>query len=716
MRTTAPDMRSISVVPSALAILLLVLAACGGPARLVTAGASPEQPPTWLPTPAAGTPTTAGTSFSSAGCHSPGRAVPEQSMNGVVSSCIRVGAVHGGTYAAVLEQVISRRTTSLATNPAPSPAGKASSAPAASPVRLALSPASGPPGTKVVVTGTLASPPAHRHVHANLCWDGCRLGLQYSGVLVHWASPTTFTTHLVVPAAPWIEGSPPRVAALSSGTYAIGAQCLAATSGCGGNRSDGTASFHLSVPPSVGPPWCKTGASCADLHLSATSVLPGDVVKVTGFAPLVSVMGSHLPFVSQFNVVPGPVTGPEVRFAAPNAKGAVVIRLGHAAIAVRAPATFAGLARTAPIAPGATQRDGLAPISGGPAGSGLVAWCARQAVAVTGPSGMATVSTRPVATVLRRLGFGPLGNGGPACTAVAPIGTSHAGLPAVGTHPQALAAAFVGAPGGVAPPAADAALFTLDGGRSWSPVPVPPGASAATFGGFRYRGTALEALFAPKPADASAPAQRPTLVEMTTDGGRNWHSTSLACPSQGPCTSFGPYVQGNCAMNGTGQDVLTSADGGLSWSRPAWPDLVQACAPAELVATSGSSELLLDSGSSYMLRRSTNGGRTWSYVALPPLPGQDQAAGLGPGAGGITMLPDGSILATGQRGSHHSWQLLRHGATSWCRPRGLPAGSRRATEFQPVVVIGNQLWWLSGNGTPAPPRAPHHVAVGQIAC
>lgn len=96
------------------------------------------------------------------------------------------------------------------------------------------------------------------------------------------------------------------------------------------------------------------------------------------------------------------------------------------------------------------------------------------------------------------------------------------------------------------------------------------------------------------------------VVEVASPSGRSWQPGRFSCPERGPCVSFGAYLSGNCAMNGTTQAVLRSADGGTTWPEPPWPSMVDACTPAELFATSARTELLVSSGSPFLLRRSTD--------------------------------------------------------------------------------------------------------------
>lgn len=684
-----------------LALVAATLGACGTvhPSTVLrTQGSEAVRPSTAV---------TAGTTFAGAGCAKLAGSIT-QTMSGAVSSCLRVGALTPGAYHVVLDQVPDRGGQAVLSKLAAIKGFRPSVPPAAPAVHLSLSPTSGEPGTTVTVTGTISSPLARELGPADLCWDGCRNGLPYSGVSLRWISPTSFETHLVVPGAPWIQGSPYRVAPLASGNYPIGVQCLDPVKGCGLGGSEGSASFHLVVPSPPGSP-CGL-APCAHLVVTPGAALPGDVVKVTGFAPLESVIGSDHPFAFQLEVLPGRPSGPEVVFTAPH-KGVVEAYMGHGALAVEAPPSWASLVATAPIA-GVTA--GLPAISADPSDPSVKAWCSGASVEVSSPHAQVRISTASAAGVLQHMGFGLLGGPAPGCVTATALGTVAGG--AGGSGPV-LVAAFVVAPDGQAPPTADAALLSADAGRTWTPVPVPAGASATTFGGFRNEGGALEALFAPSPlmANTAAPTVPRPLAEITTNAGQTWHSATLGCPGAGPCVSLGPYLPGNCAMNGTAQALLYSHDAGQRWAQPAWPSSVQACAPAELAATSSHTELLVDSQSAYPLRRSTDGGMTWSVVGLPPLPGAPQGFSPGPGPGGMVLLPGGSLLATGEGASaSDTWELLRPGSGSWCDVGGLAAGVQRSSAFARLSLIGNQLWWLSGTG-PSPSMA-RHVDAASLSC
>jgi photosystem II stability/assembly factor-like uncharacterized protein len=272
-------------------------------------------------------------------------------------------------------------------------------------------------------------------------------------------------------------------------------------------------------------------------------------------------------------------------------------------------------------------------------------------------------------------------------------------------------AAFVVAPDGEAPPTADVALLTTNDGQTWAPLPAPPGTDPTAFGGFRVQGQDLEALFSAATTGVGPPQP---LVETSPDGGHTWQTTGLSCPTEGPCVTLGAYAPGNCAMSGTNQAVVRSTNRGHSWTQIGWPATVNACAPAELVATSPHIDILVASASPYTLTRSIDSGTAWSDIGLPALPGEDVGAGPGFGPGGIILLPDGALLSTGEQGSGTKWELLRPGATAWCSVRGVSSAEQRSALSSQIELIGAQIWWLSVPDQSAP--VAHHLAAADPSC
>ncbi len=616
-------------------------------------------------------------------------------MNGAISSCLRVGALAGGTYSVVLNQIPLLKGQAAAAKGLKVPSGSA----VGPQVKLSVSPKSGKPGTKVVVTAVLSAPLSRELAHGNLCWDSCRRGLEYSGVNLKWTSPTTFETTMVVPGAPWITVDPVRISPLISGSYPISIQCLGVTKGCGLGGSEGSTSFHLSVPKGS-TPWCGTLSNCAFLSTSPGAALPGDVVKVTGYAPLLSVIGSDHPFVFQLKVNPGAPAGSEVKIetksnAKRSIKGSITnLYFGHAQLKVQPPPTFASLGK---ITPTALLTGGLSQVASDPTNPGQIDWCSHGVIKVMGTSGTKTISTAPVGELLKQLGFGLTGTpGSPAnCTAVASNGT--------GVTPKVVVAAFSVAPQKYAPPVADVALMTKNKGVTWQPVPVPKGASMDGFGGFRYQGNLLEVLFRRDYSASSASSIYVNpLVEVTSDGGSSWSVQNLYCPMTGPCVTFGLFSNGNCAGLGSSQSVIYSTDNGQSWIQPHWPKIVRTCSESQLVALPNGQELFVESESQYLLRLSSDCGKTWSDICIPPLGGIQPGYGFGRGGANLLMLPSGSLLVTGQHGNSHNWELLQPRSTKWCSVSGLSSGVQRSAIYGSVYAAGGKLWWFTASNNPVP--------------
>jgi hypothetical protein len=612
-----------------------------------------------------------------------------QQMDGAVSSCLQVGAVDAGAYTLSIEQVLPDSGDTL--GPAPATGASEPS------VHLSLSPDTGVPGTTVTVSGTSTTPLPQREDHGTLCWDGCSDGLQYQGVELVWTSPTTFRTTMVVPAAPWVKGHPARVAMLASGTYSIGVLCLSQEKGCAVLGAQGSAPFHLQVPPSAVSTWCTTQASCAELSISPRAALPGDVVKVTGFVPLTWVIGSDQAYAYQLQTRRGEPSASSVTFVDMNAKGEDA-ELGEGPLTVLSAPTFASLKSTSVVG---QISDGFAAVVADPANPTTHAWCDRNSVVVSSPNGTRTVPTATASAALTRMGFPPYDGLHPGCDAAALVDdTARA-------DPPALVVAFGVEPPDQNPMSGDIALTTRDGGRTWTPVPTPRGAQAIGFGDFRYQDGALLAVFSPHDTGVADP---PPLAETSRDGGRTWAPTTLSCPAAGPCVTFGAFQSGNCAKGQATQAVVRSADGGRTWSEPPTPGWIGACAPAQLAATADGAELLVDNMSEFTLRRSIDGGASWADIAVPLLPDQDPGFAVGIGTDGIVILPNGSLLATGQ---HDSWLMLRSGTDAWCRVT-TPGTGVQGDANSTITIIGDQLWWLTYDQNGA--ATPHHVGIAALSC
>ncbi|HEY5050303.1 MAG TPA: hypothetical protein VII50_05340 [Acidothermaceae bacterium] len=625
--------------------------------------------------------------WSSTGCPPSGLEL-QQSVTGRFSQCLQVGGVPGGDYAIVLEQVLSP------------PADVAPASPAVPGLQLTASPASGPPGTAVSITGTVTTPLSPRPGGVSLCWDGCPGGLAYPGETLQWLSPTTFRTTIVVPQAPWVTAWPPRVVPLTSGTYSIGVQCLQEAHGCGLGGAEATTSFRLDVPAADAPSWCRTADSCAQMTVSPAHALPGQQITVTGFAPVAAMSGDGQPLAYQLQVIPAPTSGPSVQFQSLGKAEATEAYFGYGALTVMASPTFASINSTSWRL---QASDGWQPVTENPATPSTTAWCGSGAITIDAAGRTSTIPTGGAAqAALTAMGFPSQPGESPTaltCDTLALLGNGVAGAPAV-------VAGFGVEPPDQEPLFADVALLTRDGGKSWTPLPTPRGVKPDSFGGFRYGGDAVTALFAPSGTTDPAPA-----VEATSDAGRTWIPAHMTCPTSGPCITFGAFQPGNCAKDGGYQSVIASTDGGHHWAVTSLDQNLDACWPAQLLTDADGSEVLVDSSSTFTVERSTDGGRTWADIDIPPVPNRPVGDGYD---GAVIGLPGGSLLATSQD-TADAWMLLRAGATTWCAVATPDTTNQDSVFYGGPRAIGDQLWWLTwandSTGTTA-----HHVALAELSC
>ena len=590
-----------------------------------------------------------------------------------------------GEYTVVLEQISS------------GPFGVAPTNPVLPGLTLRAAPASGPPGATITITGTLATPLPSKPEAAEVCWDGCPDGLSYIDTDLHWVSSTVFQTTIVAPAAPWVSSNPPQVAGLASGDYAIGVRCLQNVQGCGAGGAEATTTFHLDAPSSADRPWCVASDSCAQLTVSPRRALPGQQIMISGFAPLASIGAGGRPFTYQLQVVPGAPSGPTVRFEPLGDGGGTAEYFGFGGLTVASPPSFASL-KNADWFPNAST--GWQSISANPDVPDTTAWCSAHAISMNVGGHLSVVSTKGVQAVLTKMGFPP---SDPAdattprtCDTLAVLGSGAA---------PPIAAGFHVAQGGPDGPEGDIALLSRDAGNSWTPMPVPRGVKPEWFGGFRYQHSEVAALFS-RPTSAERDLTPVPPVEASDDGGRSWHSTNLACPERGQCMTFGPLDLGNCAKNQSYQPLVSSADGGQHWRAVSTlDDRLGGCYWAQLVALPDGSEILINTGSTLTVQRTSDEGRTWQYIGIPMLPGQ-QANAAGDT---IVATPTGSLVAP--QGTNRTWMVLRPGATSWCASRTAVGGGLPSWP----AVLGDQLWWLTTQDNDSSSTI-NHVAATDLTC
>jgi hypothetical protein len=633
-----------------------------------------------------------------------------QSLNGDITGCFRVPALHSSSLLvsmfAYLEDGFKPAPTTT-TTPS-SPTGD---------LTLTLATRSATPGEKVKVTGHYSSqPPSPRQTYVNVCWAGCLNGLQEDGVPVHWTSRTTFHTTLQVPETAWLEISHGVVSAhpLVSGNYQVGVQCLGKISGCALGSSDAHTTIALKAPP---PSRCVSGKGCETLHLSRTSAEVGDVVRVKGWAPLQMIIGQPFSYDLSITKAPARSNFPALSYSQNEKGGGLDVVLTPRVLRVTPSRSWASLGRLAYVSSSFAGPSPVTPSTN----SALVAWCQPTGLVVTGASSQLHVSTHGVAAALigtsLRLFSSPASN--PQCTTVL----------LDPTHSESIFAGFNTAVDDSAPPIYIAALYTTDGGASWHRVPVPAGYSVEDFGGFRSDGTNVLALFAGVNSYQDQRFPPGTVAgrvaaEVTSDGGVKWATSTLGCPSSGPCATLGPYQWGNCAMNGANQPLLIgpagpTRDGDVRWTDSTWVTNLNSCFSQQLVATSAHGLLLLDPSSQYPLLQSSDSGRTWAYRTLPSIKGFGYGADSVPQSNYLLMAPDGSLFATltTPAGTRQELFRLTPGATSWCQvPHvlhwvvGATVTTMRVTSTD--LVWNESVYPSSGN----PTSSMHAQSLSSLRC
>jgi hypothetical protein len=223
-------------------------------------------------------------------------------------------------------------------------------------------------------------------------------------------------------------------------------------------------------------------------------------------------------------------------------------------------------------------------------------------------------------------------------------------------HPGSAFALFTVAREDIAPPPFySVGLFTLDGGRTWRQVPVPPGAARENFDGFALSGGSVLARFRHRqePSHWAQRGNAPALdwepgmrVLETSDGGRHWRPGRDTCPSHAPCVTWGPTAEYGCAKGRSFRLVRTSGDGGRIWSSASWPGWVATCGPASLATLPNGDVVLLTAdelAAPFPLLLSHDAGLTWEPIELPELP--DSSPTIWPEFPNLTMLGDGRLLA-----------------------------------------------------------------------
>jgi hypothetical protein len=576
---------------------------------------------------------------------------------GTFSDCLQIPVLAPGRY--TLELVGNY----IAFPPAPT----STVAPAGA--TMTLTPPSGAPGTIVHVTGVYPGgpPPSTSPGSVSLCWGGCRTGLVV-GMSIAWSAGGHFSGTFEVPTDPWI--GPDGIVVPRSGPVSVGIECFSMEPSplCFG-VSDASATFQLVAS---GPQRCETVATCASLAVTpAETVEAGEIVQASGWMPTPTLPDSE----GQFTLVWATQTAtPSLTTRVGPAPGGLIDDFLLADVPLTVVPNPAWSTLVGPR-PALIQANAIGNLQSDPTNDADLALCTGAEVQVSRTAG-ASWQDMPVT--------GAIGVSSASGCQGAWIDRDHPASAWVAgevpTSPDNTASGYVGS-------------YTTNRGASWQTVPVPPGVSATSFGGFRVSGDVVQALF----TNFSVTPAPGLSVVQTADGGLTWHAASLACPATGPCVTWGPAAPGNCAAQGAGQSVLTSDDGGATWqdniNPAAWSSI---CSAAYLVSLRSGQVLLLSGGyrSPFGPMLSNDGGRTWTVVALPTLVSTDPIA-AGPVSPSVLLLPNGTLLGFGYGGSPGA--ALAPGRSSWCSVAA--AGLGDPGSVQRYEVIGSALWWTAEEGT-----------------
>ena len=647
--------------------------------------------------------------------------------------------------------------TALSVTGSGSPAFAASAPAAAS---LTLSPASGPPGTVVTlegdVPGMTKAPPPFQGV--TVCIGSCSAGFTEALQALRFLGHGRFTARFTLPTAPVLTVNGPL--SLTDGTYRIGYTCVGPDQeGC---ASGTQASAAFTVTHSAERP-CSLASSCAALTLTPARAAPGQEVHVTGYAPVAPTIGGqpfgyslvitvpgHPPLADSVGPVQetmsGKITGsfrmpslltgvgevepglehvalqyqfdelPEGKVHLPpgvtltahakEGRGYEILTLAPTPLKVLALPAWKSLGTLTP-APGETQWSQPLPLSTRGGSTEDFAYCVPGGIRLTQDGGRTfeRVSTAGAAMASKEGPFPLFAN----------LSTAHPSVTCTSVlwdpnDPHTFYATF-NAENRIyhsAPPVYTVGYETRNGGRSWTPVPVPKGYTEGDFGGMSEvkigSRPAVQVVFGhgarENPNDGTASA----VQETSRDGGRSWKVAGLACPGAGPCVRFAAMPGSQPGM-GTAdvQPLLRSTDGGRTWQTIGWPSgnlEAQGMLPtgqSELVGLLGNRVAYLDPASQYPLRITNDGGRTWQGVALPVPPGraagQVRAYGTSPYAA-LMWLPNGDLLAavSPDGGLSHPghWYVLAPGASAWKTDPAL----KMPDVLGRLVIAGRSLYGL----------------------
>lgn len=617
-------------------------------------------------------------------------------------------------------------------------------APAARPT-ITLSPASGPPGTVLTIHGRVPemTPAGHSIPNFTVCLGGCGAGFTDEGLPIAWTGPTNFVARFTIPRTVLLTPRGPLV--LRDDVYPIGVTCLVPGAARCLSSAEAKANFRLTDAPRATR--CVGIDTCGYLNLSSTTVAPGQVLRVSGWAPLAPIIGHPYPYTlvlsrgkasvqvgETLQNMSGDLTGtfrvpaiaPSLGTVGPGrytlslqyqfdgappaawkTRGVRISPEGHAypfetltlaprILEITASRTWGALGH---IAVHSVQWSGALPLAAGGPSHGAFAYCVPGGIETTRDGGKSwrLISTAAADGASHSTPY-PIWSvsGQPSCQSVFLDPSS----------PETFYATFDAADAKYGVPPLFTVLYeTRDGGRSWESVRPPSGYSQADFGGIALvpaghgRPASVVAIFGRIGRSLGGQGwpstTRPSAI-ATTNGGQTWHPVSLSCPSLGPCVRFGA-LPGQQPGQGTAieQPLLRSTNGGRDWTALSHPGgtLISptAFALSQLVWLGGQVIAYVDAASQYPLRISRDGGRTWQAISLPPPPGS--AGSLAEGASpyrALMLLPDGHLLGaipSVGAASGVAWWTLAPGGTVW---RALP---RLDAAGIWLLAQGSRLYW-----------------------
>jgi hypothetical protein len=609
-----------------------------------------------------------------------------QSMNGDYTACFRVPNVPSSSV------VVALQTDIFVANKEDAPTTTTTSPPVGEHVSLSLSSSSAKPGQLVHVFGHLTKPLKQQPTFATLCWDGCG-GLQEQAVGIHWSSSTSFRMTLRVPASAWLESTNRSVSIhpLTSGEYEVGVQCVTSMFGCALRSAEAQALIELKAPAATR---CVGTEPCATMTLSTTRATVGEEVLVRGWAPLQAIIGQPQSYSLSLNTASAAKSYPELSYTTLLKAGGFNVELTPRSVHVAPTTTWADLGRVNVIS---STFSGPSAISPAPT-SNRITWCQPSDIVITGGATPIHVPIAGARAALKGTALKMFTN--------PPFVPPCSEVQLDPRYPDTIYAGFQAEHGSSIPPVYLAPLYTTNDGATWHAVPLPRGMSLEDFGGFTTEGDRVNALFSTGESynNRVNPIETENdlaITETTTTGGRTWVQSSLGCPVDGPCMTFGPFQWGGCNMSYDYQSVLLGPRGAsqlvdVKWRDSDWVTTVNSCYSQQLVVSSAHGLFFLDPSSQYPLLRSTDGGLTWAYVALPVNTSASYNSNYTPPTNSLVLAPGGVIFnsVTSRSGLTQVLYRLSPLAKSWCEvPHAFGATLASAGSVGLLSVNRSELLW-----------------------